>query len=79
MLYAALNRRGVGDSDVIAVSANGTAFDALTATIGPFLLECLCVPASDPFVMNAWAEKLGAQGKIKLLADTRLGLFICSL
>ncbi|XP_046577559.1 peroxiredoxin-5, mitochondrial-like isoform X2 [Haliotis rubra] len=30
-----------------------------------------CVAVNDPFVMNAWGKELKAEGKIKMLADTR--------
>ncbi|XP_048259117.1 peroxiredoxin-5, mitochondrial-like [Haliotis rufescens] len=30
-----------------------------------------CVAVNDPFVMDAWGKELRAEGKIKMLADTR--------
>jgi peroxiredoxin len=31
--------------------------------------EIVCMAVNDPFVMNAWAEQHGAQGKITMLPD----------
>jgi len=33
--------------------------------------ELVCVSVNDPFVMAAWAEATGAEGKVRLLADTK--------
>ena len=32
--------------------------------------EILCVSVNDPFVMAAWGKEQGAEGKVRMLADT---------
>lgn len=32
--------------------------------------EIVCISVNDPFVMDAWSKDTGAEGKIRLLADT---------
>jgi peroxiredoxin 5 len=34
----------------------------------------VCVAVNDPFVMNAWGKSQGADGKVKMLADTQAHL-----
>lgn len=36
--------------------------------------EIVCVAVNDPFVMDAWAKSSGAEGKVRLLADTNAEL-----
>ena len=42
--------------------------------------QIFCVSVNDPFVMAAWGENQGAEGKVRMLADT-CGEFtkVCSL
>ena len=32
--------------------------------------EIVCVSVNDPFVMEAWGKDQGAEGKVRMLADT---------
>merc|ERR1711931_116976 len=32
--------------------------------------EIVCVAVNDPFVMEAWGKQRGAEGKVRMLADT---------
>ena len=42
--------------------------------------QIFCVSVNDPFVMAAWGENQGAEGKVRMLADT-CGEFtkVCSI